>query len=188
MGTVVLVPGGLCGLSEMYFSHFLFIVILELFVVSFWWRVPTANPLVISESSRAREKSNLARPRIRVRGGGAQASARPAVAACACGGPPESVVAAATLGGPGGCLRGAICIEPHDQHPRNLELSKSYPRHPRLNFTESRVRSGASPTGPVGVNCVEPPGQRARRPSVNWFPLRTSDLNFKRKPMLVRLQ
>ena len=138
MGAVVLVPGGLCGLSEMYFSHFLFIVILGLFVVSFWWRVRMANPLGIVESSRSRGKPSLARPGIRVRGGGAQACARPAVAAWACGGPPEGVVAAA-LGGPGGCLRGAICIEPHDQHPRNLELSKSYPRHPRLNFTESRV-------------------------------------------------
>ena len=182
MGTVVLVPGGLCGLSEMYFSHFLFIVILELFVVSFWWRVPTANPLVISESSRARENSNLARPRVRVRGGGAQG-------VCAAGGGCVRVRGATgERCGPGGCLRGTICIDPHDQHPRNLELSKSYPRHPRLNFTESRVRSGASPSGPVGVNCVEPPGQRARRPSVNWVPLRTSDLHFKRKPMLVRLQ
>ena len=159
-------------------------MILELFVVSFWWRVPMANPLGTVESSRALGKIESCAARnpwawrwcagVRAAGSG-------------CVGVPESV-AAATLGGPGGCLRGAICIEPHDQHPRNLELSKSYPRHPRLNFTESRVRSGASPTGPVGMNCVEPPDQRARRPSVNWFPLRTSDLHFKRKPMLARLQ
>ena len=38
---------------------------------------------------------------------------------------------------------GLIWIEPHDQHPRNADLSKSLPRHPRRNFTESRVRSRA---------------------------------------------
>ena len=52
------------------------------------------------------------------------------------------------------------------------------PRHPRQNFTEFRV----------GMNCIEPPDQRTRRPSVNWFPLRRNDLQFKRKPLLARKQ
>ena len=59
-------------------------------------------------------------------------------------------VAAGAAGEPTGVLRvaasvwvsvsaGLIWIEPHDQHPRDLDLSKSLPRHPRRNFTESRV-------------------------------------------------
>ena len=42
-----------------------------------------------------------------------------------------------------GCLSGPICIDPHDQHPRNLDPWISLPRHPRPNFTEIRVRSRA---------------------------------------------
>jgi hypothetical protein len=45
--------------------------------------------------------------------------------------------------GPGRVSTGLICIEPPDQQPRNLDLSKSYPRHPGRNFTESRVRRRA---------------------------------------------
>ena len=52
------------------------------------------------------------------------------------------------------------------------------PRHPRPNFTEFGV----------GMNCIEPPDQSTRRPSVNWFALRTNDLQFKRKPMLASKQ
>ena len=29
------------------------------------------------------------------------------------------------------------------------------------------------------MNCIEPHDQRTRRPSVNWFPLRATDLQFK---------
>ena len=64
---------------------------------------------------------------------------------------------------------------------RKIDLYRTgdqLPRHPRPNFMEFRV----------GMNCIEPPDQRTRRPSVNWFPLRTNDLQFKRKPMLARKQ
>ena len=54
-----------------------------------------------------------------------------------CGGPPGVLRVAAS--GWVSVPAGLICIEPHDQHPRNLDLSKSLPRHPRPNFTESRV-------------------------------------------------
>ena len=143
MGTVVLVLGGLRGLSEMYFFSFGFVLILGLLGLSFSWRVQSTLVLELSQSTADHgiqpstgKNSNLARPAIR----------RAAVAwlkigrRCAAVAGPGGV-----LGGSGvrcgvrACVSGAICIEPDDQHPRNLDLSKSYPRHPRLNFTESRV-------------------------------------------------
>ena len=68
-------------------------------------------------------------------------------------------------------LQGSVCIEPGDQHPQKSDPLTANPRHPWRNFTGSRVLLGVSPAGPVRMNCVEPPDQRTRRPSENWFPL-----------------
>ena len=68
----------------------------------------------------------------------------------------------------GGC-QPANCIELHDQHRQNRRSLTAHPRHPWLNLNGSRVRLGASPTGPVQTNCVEPPDQTPPRPSVNSF-------------------
>jgi hypothetical protein len=84
--------------------------------------------------------------------------------------------------GPGRVSTGLICIEPPDQHPRNLDLSKSYPRHPGRNFTESRVRRRA-----LSRRRTSRDG-RTPRPSVKQFPLRTNDFAFKRKPVRAREQ
>ena len=50
---------------------------------------------------------------------------------------------------------------------RSVSKWRPNPRHPGPNFTGFRVQ----------MNCIEPPDQRTRRPSVNWFPLRTMTYN-----------
>ena len=93
---------------------------------------------------------------------------------CAAGCPPQS---AASLCVRWRTLRGSVCIDAGDQHRPESDPLTACPRHPGLNFTGFRVQLSVSPTGPVQMNCVVPHDQRARRPSVNWFPLRTMTYN-----------
>ena len=93
---------------------------------------------------------------------------------CAAGCPPQS---AASLCARWRTLRGSVCIDAGDQHRPESDPLTACPRHPGPNFTGFRVQLGVSPTGPVQMNCVVPHDQRARRPSVNWFPLRTMTYN-----------
>ena len=74
-------------------------------------------------------------------------------------------------------LCGSVCIDARDQHRQKTDPLTACPRHPGPNFTGSRVQLGGSPTGPVQMSCVVPSDQRTRRPSVNWFPLRTMTYN-----------
>ena len=67
-----------------------------------------------------------------------------------CAGPPGEPSVAAS--GWVSVSAGLIWIEPDDQHPRNLDLSKSLPRHPRPNFTESRVGRRALARPPTSRN------------------------------------
>ena len=72
---------------------------------------------------------------------------------------------------------GVLCCWPKSQWSSSDDVPKTRirsvsnwrpnPRHPGPNFTGFRVQ----------LNCIEPHDQRARRPSVNWFPLRTMTYN-----------
>ena len=141
VGTVALVPRGLCGLSEMYFFYFAFILSLTRFVLGGTQQClglrlsrTRGNPSIVlnpAENGNSRGwLSGCVRWPL-------QAAGRRGVAAGAAVGQRE-YSEWQPAGGCGG-LEESIWIEPDDHNPAKSDVAISLPRHPRPNFTESRV-------------------------------------------------
>ena len=145
VGTVALVLRGLWGLSVDVLFYFGFIVNLASLVLSRRCEclgprsgLSRKHPTILPITGKMQ---NCCGPQSGCVGLVVQAADRRGVAAGACGSRWECSEWVRRRRR--GCLSGPICIEPHDQHPRNLDPWISLPRHPRPNFTESRVRSRA---------------------------------------------